>query len=95
MMIEMNEAELSTVSRLRAFLEGTTEVRFEQAGSDGGRYAFVQAVRRRFRYALLTRADKGVILRYLERASVYSRAQACWCSFSARISVWIRFRLPV
>lgn len=32
MVIEMNEQKLSTVAQLRAFLEGTEEVRFEPFG---------------------------------------------------------------
>jgi transposase InsO family protein len=75
MVIEMNEAKLSTVAQLRAFLKGTSEVRFEAAGADTERYAFIQDVLQRFGYARLPRADKGVVLRYLERASGYSRAQ--------------------
>ena len=75
MVIDMKEAKLSTVAQLRAFIEGTSEVRFEQAGDDAGRYTFIQDVLRRFRYKRLARADKGVVLRYLERASGYSRAQ--------------------
>ena len=75
MVIEMNEAQLTTTAQLRAFLKGTSEVRFAGAGADAGRYAFIQAVLRRLRYARLVRADKGVVLRYLERVSGYSRAQ--------------------
>ena len=75
MVIDMNEGQLTTVEQLRAFLKGTSEVRFEGVGGDGERYAFIQAVLRRFRYSKLKRADKGVVLRYLERASGYSRAQ--------------------
>lgn len=71
----MNEAKLSTVAQLRVFLEGTVEVGFEPAGNDDERYAFIQSVLRRFRYARLGRTDKGVVLRYLERTSGYSRAQ--------------------
>ena len=42
----MKEAKLSTVAQLRAFIEGTSEVRFEQAGDDAGRYTFIQDVLR-------------------------------------------------
>ncbi|MHB8565392.1 MAG: hypothetical protein ACYDDA_15995 [Acidiferrobacteraceae bacterium] len=36
----MNEQELKTVAQLRAFLDGTQEVRFEPMGEDPARYAF-------------------------------------------------------
>lgn len=74
-MIDMNEAKLTMVAQLRAFLEGTVEVGFEPAGNDDERYGLIQTVLRRMRYRGLSRADKGVVLRYLERTSGYSRAQ--------------------
>ena len=75
MVIEMKEAKLSTVAQLRAFLEGTSQVQFERTGAQAQRYVFIADVLGRFRYARLGRADKGVVLRYLERVSGYSRAQ--------------------
>jgi hypothetical protein len=75
MVIDMNEQELSTVAQLRAFLDGTEEVRFEPLGEDGERYAFVAEVVGRLRYRRLKRVDKGVVMRYLERTTGYSRQQ--------------------
>lgn len=75
MVIDMNEQKLSTVAQLRAFLEGTEEVQFEPFGEDSKRYAFVVEVVRRLRYRRLKRADKGVVMRYLERTTGYSRQQ--------------------
>ncbi|MBI1983409.1 MAG: transposase family protein [Acidobacteria bacterium] len=75
MVIDMNETNLSSIAQLRAFLEGTAEVQFQGAGEDTKRYGFISAVLKRFGYARLCRADKGVVLRYLARACGYSRAQ--------------------
>ncbi len=75
MVIDMNEQQLNTVARLRAFLDGTQEVRFEPMGEDTERYAFIAAVVRRLRYGRLPRPDKGVVMRYLERTTGYSRQQ--------------------
>ncbi len=75
MVIDMNAEQLSTVAQLRAFLNGTEEVRFEPTGEDPGRYAFIEGVVKRFSYARLPRAEKGVVMRYLERVSGYSPAQ--------------------
>jgi len=74
MVIDMNEQRLSTVAQLRDFLNGTEEVRFEALGTQE-RYAYVVAVVRRLRYRALKRADKGVVMRYLERTTGYSRQQ--------------------
>jgi transposase InsO family protein len=75
MVIDMNEQRLSTVAQLRAFLEGTDEVQFEPLGEDSKRYAFIAEVVRRLRYRRLKRCDKGVVMRYLERTTGYSRQQ--------------------
>jgi transposase InsO family protein len=75
MVIDMNESRLNTVAQLRAFLEGTLEVQFCPLHDDTQRYAFIGALLKRLRYAQLRRADKGVVLRYLERTTGYSRQQ--------------------
>lgn len=75
MVIDMNEQKLSTVAQLRAFLDGTEEVRFEPLGEDSKRYAFIAGVVRRLHYRRLKRGDKGVVMRYLERTTGYSRQQ--------------------
>ena len=58
MVIDMKEAKLATVAQLRAFLDGTEEVRFEPLDDDTQRYDFVAAVVRRLGYKQLKRADK-------------------------------------
>jgi transposase InsO family protein len=75
MVIDMNEEKLRTVAQLRAFLNGTLEVRFEPLGEDAQRYAFVAKVVRRLGYDRLKRAGKGVVMRYLEHTTGYSRQQ--------------------
>lgn len=75
MVIDMNEQKLNSVAQLRAFLEGTDEVQFEPLGEDSKRYAFIAEVVRRLRYRQLKREDKGVVMRYLQRTTGYSRQQ--------------------
>jgi transposase InsO family protein len=75
MVIDMNESRLNTVAQLRAFLEGTAEVQFSPPQADLQRYGFIEAVLKRVGYARLGRRDKGVVLRYLERTTGYSRQQ--------------------
>ena len=79
MVIDMNEQQLNTVAQLRAFLNGTQEVQFEPAGEDAKRYAFISSVVKRLRYRRLVRADKGIVLRYLERTTGYSRQHLRAC----------------
>ena len=73
MVIDMNDKQLATLAQLQAFLDGTTAVDFAVAPEE--RYDFIARILRRFGYPRLPRADKGVVLRFLERVSGYSRQQ--------------------
>src|SRR4030043_168303 len=70
---DMEEARLQTLAQVRAFLDGTTEVAFRVAKAE--RHRFIERVLKRFGYARHGRADKGVLLRYLERMTGLSRQQ--------------------
>ena len=85
MVIDMNETKLTRLEQVRAFLAGTAEVGFcvPDKGEDG-RYRHIAAVLSRFGYQRLKKPDKGLILRYLERTTGYSRQQITrlvgrWC----------------
>jgi transposase InsO family protein len=73
MVIDMNDEQLHTLAELQAFLDGTVAVDFAVAAE--ARYDFIARTVRRFGYGRLKRADKGVVLRFLERVSGYSRQQ--------------------
>ena len=75
MVIDMNESKIGTLEQVRQFLAGTLEVRFAPVGDDDSRYAHIVEVLRRFGYARLRRADKGLVLRYLGVTSGYGPAQ--------------------
>lgn len=75
MVIDMNETQLKTVAQLRTFLNGTLVVEFQPIGEDSLRYEHIAAVLGRLGYRRLKRPDKGVVLRYLERTTGYSRQQ--------------------
>jgi len=73
MVIDMNDEQLHTLADLQAFLDGTVALDFTVAAEE--RYEFIARTVRRFGYGRLKRADKAVILRFLERVSGYSRQQ--------------------
>ena len=73
MVIDMNDKQLLTLAQLQAFLDGTVEVDF--AVAPGERYDFISRTLGRFGYRRLRRAEKAVVLRFLERVSGYSRQQ--------------------
>jgi hypothetical protein len=87
MVIDMNDAQLHTLEQLRAFLNGTSAVGFSVTANE--RYDFVARTVRRFGYPQLSRADKGVVLRFLARVSGYSRQQL------ARLVRRVRARAPL
>ena len=64
---------MDTLAQLQAFLDGTKVVGFAVAAE--ARYDLIARTVRRFGYACLRRADKAVVLRFLERVSGYSRQQ--------------------
>ena len=72
----MNEAQVRTLEQVRQVLEGTQALEFQRAQDDDEqRYAWIEAVLRRFDYRQLKRGDRGVVLAYVQRLSGYSRAQ--------------------
>ena len=75
MVIDMNDASLTTLAQLREFLTGTADVVFTSPADDSARYRFISRVLRRFDYPALARPEKGLLRRYLARTTGYSRAQ--------------------
>jgi predicted DNA-binding transcriptional regulator AlpA len=74
MQLIMNDDKQKTIEQVRRFLNGSESLEF--AGiSVAERYRWIETVLVRFKYAQLNRADKGVIRRYVEKVSGYSRAQ--------------------
>jgi hypothetical protein len=75
MVINMNEARLTTIAQVEDFLSASDCIEFKPGAPDNERYAHISAVLRRFDYPRCKRRDRGVLLTYLRRTSGYSRAQ--------------------
>src|SRR3546814_7531306 len=73
MVIDMQEESLDSIERLEQFLEGTVGVAPRVQGGEAQRQAHVRRVLGRMRYSQLSRRDKGVVVRYLQHTSGYSR----------------------
>ncbi len=58
-----------------AFLNACGPVAFTAVGDDGGRYGHISRLLLRFDYPGRTQRERGVVLRYLQHTSGYSRAQ--------------------
>lgn len=74
--INMNETQLGTIEQIEAFLAGVVSVTFTAAGDDIETYAFISRTLGRFDYPRRGKRDRGVLHRYLEQVSGYSRAQS-------------------
>ena len=74
MIVTLETHGLQTLEQLRAFLEGSQPLDFEAPSREAG-YEFIVQQLRRFGYARLGRADKGLLRRYLCKVSGISRAQ--------------------
>ncbi len=70
----MNDENLQTIEQARQFLEGNEAVEFKGLTAKE-KYCWIEEMLIRFSYYRLKRADKGVIRRYIEKVSGYSRAQ--------------------
>jgi len=84
MVIDMNEAQVRTLEQVRQVVAGTQALEFRRAQDDEARYGWLGSVLQRFGYRSLKRADRGLLLVYLQRLSGYSRAQV-----KRLVAVWV------
>jgi len=71
----MNDKSLQTIEQVRQFLEGSEAVEFRGLTAKE-KYSWIQELLIRFRYHRLKRDEKGVICRYIQKVTAYSRSQA-------------------
>ena len=71
----MNETRLSTIELIERFLDGGAAMEFTACGNGIERYAHVCRVLKRFDYPQRGKRERGVLRRYLQHTSGYSRAQ--------------------
>ncbi len=70
----MNDEQIQTIEQAKQFIVGSEALAFRGVSVEE-RYQWIEAVLMRFTYYRLKRAEKGVIRRYIEKVSGYSRAQ--------------------
>jgi hypothetical protein len=74
MKLIMNDERLQTIGQVKQFLAGSEALDFGGVSVEE-RYQWMETVLVRFKYYQLKKAEKGVIRRYIEKVSGYSRAQ--------------------
>ncbi len=101
MVINMNETRLCTIEQIEQFLGASAQIDFSAHGGDLERYAHIADVLKRFDYHQRDKHDRGVLLRYLQHTSGYSRAQLTrlvkqWHSNRlAKVPLAKRYKAPV
>jgi len=85
----MNDEKLQTVERVREFLEGSEAVEFRGLTTQE-KYYWIEEVLIRFKYHRLKRGEKGVIRRYIEKVTGYSRSQVSRLIVEYRRAGWLR-----
>jgi len=71
----MKLEDLRSISHVRDFLDGTRKVAFCALAGKDARYRWIEGELVRFRYLTLSKAEKGVAIRYLMKVAGYSRQQ--------------------
>jgi hypothetical protein len=70
--IDINDAQVRMLEQVRQVLAGTQVMELQVADDGEGRYAWIESVLRRFEYRRLPRAERGLVLVYLQRLGHYS-----------------------
>lgn len=70
----MNDGRIRTIGQVRQFLDGTGDVGF-LIDSKEKSYEWIEEILTRFCYLKLKKADKGLLLNFMEKVSGYSRIQ--------------------
>jgi len=84
----MNEERIGTIEQVEVFLGASARIEFSGTGNDSERYGHISRVLKRFDYPRRGKRERGVLLRYLQHTSGYSRAQV-----TRLVTRWQRNRL--
>jgi len=74
MHIIMNDTPINTLEHIRQFLNGLGALEF-RIEAKAARYTWIQDMLLRFHYPQLRKAEKGLLLDFLQKVSGYSRIQ--------------------
>jgi transposase InsO family protein len=74
MLILMKDTQLQTVDQVKEFLKGSEVIEFKGQTSDE-KYLWTEEVLIKFKYRRLSKGDKGILRRYIEKVTGYSRSQ--------------------
>jgi hypothetical protein len=75
MTINMNDEHLESVADLVLFTKGANKIKFENLGSIGEKYIWVEQILTRFRYFSITKKARSEVRRYISMVTEYSPSQ--------------------
>jgi hypothetical protein len=73
MLLQMNESQIKTINDIERFLLGATNTSMSLEGDKQDVYNWIERTLVRFRYLWLVKKDKGLVLRYVEHLTGYTR----------------------
>jgi len=73
MLLQMNESQIKTINDIERFLLGAISTSMSLEGDKQDVYNWIERTLVRFRYLWLSKKDKGLVLRYIEHLTGYTR----------------------
>jgi len=75
MLVQMDETRIRTLENVEQFLAGMTGASLQLQGSKDDVYGWIERALVRFRYLWLGKKQKGLVRRYIQHVTGYSRPQ--------------------
>ena len=76
MLIQMDDSRLDTIVDIVGFLNESRKISFEEQNQRGiETYAWIEETLKKFRYVLSKKRDRGIIKKYIQKITGYSRSQ--------------------
>jgi len=74
MIINMNDSSINRIEGIENFLNASDEISFNKESTKLA-YTWVENTLVKFRYMHITKPEKGLVKKYIEKLTGYSRAQ--------------------
>ena len=75
MKVIMKTEQLSLISDLKRFIDGSQKVLFSVLGNKVDKYSWVLSALVKYQYLSLKRDEKGIVIKYIQKMTGYSKAQ--------------------
>jgi transposase InsO family protein len=99
MQLNMDDKQIQTLEQIKQFLDSSQTIEFKGINTNE-KYQWIEEVLRKFKYQWLKRNGKGILRRYIEKVTGYSRSQVARLvgryqeSGKLRVAEYHRHRFP-